>query len=241
MTLSALKTNPKVILFTDFDGTVTLQDSNDYLTDNYGMGKARRVELNQEVLKGTMSFRETFQMMLESVKLPFQQCVDILLENIELDPGFSDFYTWALENNVPVVVLSSGMEPIIRALLGKLVGEHAKSIEIISNQVRLEDNGKQWDIIYHDSSDFGHDKSLAIKPYAELPNRPTLLYAGDGVSDLSAAKETDLLFAKEGRDLVTWCKKGKIAYTEFSSYKVIHDQIKELVEGKATVQDLNRN
>lgn len=49
-------------------------------------------------------------------------------------------------------------------------------------------------------SHFGHDKSLEIKPYAQLPHdeRPTLLYAGDGVSDLSAASETDLLFAKKG-------------------------------------------
>lgn len=50
-------------------------------------------------------------------------------------------------------------------------------------------------------SGFGHDKSLTIRPYAELPKeqRPTLFYAGDGVSDLSAAQETDLLFAKKGR------------------------------------------
>jgi 2-hydroxy-3-keto-5-methylthiopentenyl-1-phosphate phosphatase len=50
-------------------------------------------------------------------------------------------------------------------------------------------------------SHFGHDKSLEIKPYAAVPfdERPTLLYAGDGVSDLSAASETDLLFAKAGK------------------------------------------
>jgi 2-hydroxy-3-keto-5-methylthiopentenyl-1-phosphate phosphatase len=49
-------------------------------------------------------------------------------------------------------------------------------------------------------SGFGHDKSLTIRPYANLPSdqRPTLFYAGDGVSDLSAARETDLLFAKKG-------------------------------------------
>lgn len=48
-------------------------------------------------------------------------------------------------------------------------------------------------------SGFGHDKSLEIRPYAALPDRPIMFYAGDGVSDLSAAKETDLLFAKAGR------------------------------------------
>ena len=49
-------------------------------------------------------------------------------------------------------------------------------------------------------SGFGHDKSLTIRPYGNLPadQRPTLFYAGDGVSDLSAARETDLLFAKKG-------------------------------------------
>jgi 2-hydroxy-3-keto-5-methylthiopentenyl-1-phosphate phosphatase len=48
-------------------------------------------------------------------------------------------------------------------------------------------------------SHFGHDKSLEIKPYKELPadQKPVMFYAGDGVSDLSAAKETDLLFAKK--------------------------------------------
>lgn len=52
---------------------------------------------------------------------------------------------------------------------------------------------------------FGHDKSLTIRPYAEYfkqhpdEQRPTMFYAGDGVSDLSAARETDLLFAKKGR------------------------------------------
>jgi 2-hydroxy-3-keto-5-methylthiopentenyl-1-phosphate phosphatase len=53
------------------------------------------------------------------------------------------------------------------------------------------------------TSGFGHDKSSTIRPYAALPagQRPTMFYAGDGVSDLSAAKETDLLFAKKGHGI----------------------------------------
>lgn len=56
-------------------------------------------------------------------------------------------------------------------------------------------------------SGFGHDKSLEIRPYANLPatERPVLFYAGDGVSDLSAAKETDLLFAKAGKRRLIPC------------------------------------
>jgi 2-hydroxy-3-keto-5-methylthiopentenyl-1-phosphate phosphatase len=58
----------------------------------------------------------------------------------------------------------------------------------------------------HHGSGFGHDKSLEIRQYSRLPaeERPVLFYAGDGVSDLSAAKETDLLFAKAGRGMWKW-------------------------------------
>ena len=50
-------------------------------------------------------------------------------------------------------------------------------------------------------SEHGHDKSIEIRKYSSLPEgqRPTMFYAGDGVSDLSAAKETELLFAKQGK------------------------------------------
>lgn len=57
-------------------------------------------------------------------------------------------------------------------------------------------------------SGFGHDKSLEIRKYSKLPEneRPYLFYAGDGVSDLSAAKETDMMFAKTGRGELYLCR-----------------------------------
>ena len=196
----ALATNPKFIFFTDFDGTVTTADSNDYMTDNLGYGKPRRVQLNKDVLYGRMDFRDSFQDMLDSVTTPFNECVSILKQNIKLDPGFKEFYEWSRENNIPIVILSGGMQPVIRALLDILLGS-GWDIQIVSNDVQPRD-GKDvnevggWNIKFHDDSVHGHDKSIEIRKYSSLPNRPTMFYAGDGVSDLSAAKETDLLFAK---------------------------------------------
>ena len=132
------------------------------------------------------------------------------------------------------------MEPIIRALLVNLVGEEAaENLQIVSNHVDIKDNGK-WDIVYRDESSFGHDKSRAIRPYASLPNdiRPTLLYCGDGVSDLSAAKETDLLFAKHGKDLITYCLRESIPYVVFKSFKDIHAKVQALYENKVTLKDI---
>ncbi|KAK4198242.1 HAD-like domain-containing protein [Triangularia verruculosa] len=243
--LPALKTNPKFIFFTDFDGTITQQDSNDWLTDNLGFGAELRKKGNQDVLHGRRDFRDSFSEMLDSIKTPFNECIELLLKNISLDPGFKQFFEWAKENNVPIVILSGGMEPVIRALLAHMLGkEEAETLQIVSNDVAPRE-GKSvneaggWHIVYHDDSGFGHDKSLEIRPYARLPaeQRPVLFFAGDGVSDLSAAKETDLLFAKAGRDLISYCERENVPFRTFNDFTEILATVKDIVAGKTTVKE----
>lgn len=109
------------------------------------------------------------------------------------------------------------------------------------------------------NSDFGHDKSLAIRPTANLPkeDRPILFYAGDGVSDLSAARETDLLFAKYGHgmsqahlahfcgapltfllDLITYCEREGAPFTVFKTFQDIHRDVKDIMENKTTIDEV---
>jgi 2,3-diketo-5-methylthio-1-phosphopentane phosphatase len=234
----------KAIIFTDFDGTVTLEDSNDYLTDNIGFGYPKRKQLNIDILNGVASFRTGFDDMLKSIHKPFDECIEYLLENIRLDPGFKETFHWAQENDVPIVVVSSGMKPIIKALLQKLVGEESiDKIEIVSNDVEIHADGS-WDIVYRDESDFGHDKSRAIRPYREArsaDSKQQLFYCGDGVSDLSAAKETDLLFAKRGKDLVIYCQRENVPFIQFDSFKDILSNIKAVLNKEKTIDDLNEN
>jgi len=192
-----------------------------------------------------MSFRDSFKLMLDSVAAnkPFEECKQILVENISLDPSFKTFYEWCLQNDIPIIVLSSGMAPIIRVLLRELVGPSVDNIEIIANDVRDKLDGT-WEIVFHDKSHFGHDKSIAIREYREerekLPEneQPVFFYCGDGVSDLSAAKETEVLFAKIGHDLITYCQRENIPFKVFSDFQDIHREVQAVVEGKKTIQQL---
>lgn len=75
--------------------------------------------------------------MIDSWNMPFPRVLQILSENIKLDPGFKDFAIWARENKVPVIVLSSGMYPVIETLLKLLLGDDlASDLEIISNETK---------------------------------------------------------------------------------------------------------
>ncbi|KAF3912369.1 hypothetical protein AA313_de0207828 [Arthrobotrys entomopaga] len=235
---------PPAIVFSDWDGTITSLDSNDYLTDNLGFGYEKRQELNVEMIAGRLNFRDAFIDMLKSIHTPFLECIEILKQNIPLDPGFKDFYYWCKSHNIPVIVVSSGVMPIIKALLVSYIGEsEASKITIYANDVHYLEDGS-WTIEYrHPESGFGHDKSRTIRKYTqetEYPEgkRPKFFYCGDGVSDLSAARETDLLFAKKGKDLITYCVQEKVPFTVFEDFKQIHGYVQDVVEGKKTMEDI---
>lgn len=194
-----------------------------------------------------MSFRDAFHTMLGSVSphKTIAECRDILVSHIRLDPGFKVFYDWCKARDIPVIILSSGMEPLIRALLEKLLGAD-DPIEIVANGLREWDGG--WEIVFHDESHFGHDKSRTIKPFTEarekLPEgarKPVFFYCGDGISDLSAARETDLLFAKAGHDLIAYCKEENVPYTVFNDFSDIMRDVKSVVEGGKTAADVAMN
>lgn len=208
-------------------------------TDNHGFGAELREKGNKETLDGTDTFRDSFRKMLDSWKPSFPEVLEIVKKNIDLDPHFKEFFDWAKSAGVPVILLSSGMTPVIRTLLAKVLGSEADEVEIVANEAvdrppKTKDQPGGFQIKYHDDSGFGHDKSLTIRPYAEAiakmpPNeQPTLMYAGDGVSDLSAARETDLLFAKAGKDLVTYCEREGIPFTTFEDWSSILQTTKEV-------------
>ncbi|KAJ2919093.1 hypothetical protein MD484_g1320, partial [Candolleomyces efflorescens] len=162
---------------------------------------------------------------------------------MRLDPGFKQFYQWCKERDIPFIIVSSGMAPLIRAVLVGLIGEEdASEIEIIANDVTLSDDGK-WDIKYrHPSSGFGHDKSQAILPYRRLEKPPTIFFFGDGVSDISAARWADVLFAKEKpngeNDLATYCTREGIKHLEFNDFSQAIPVLSSIVNGEKSVAEV---
>lgn len=237
----ATDTKPEhpAILFTDWDGTVTLQDSNDMLTDNLGMGYDARMVLDAGIRDGSLTFREAFEKMLSSVSdkgYPLDKCIDYLLQNVKLDPGFKETVQWCHSMNIPVIVVSSGMDVVIKSLLENLITEPElrSFIKIYANHVDVDESTGKWKIRYRDDSGFGHDKNQTILNVTADPLHSSYaegkrFYCGDGVSDISASRSCDLLFAKKGCALVEICKKDGINYDEFESFKTILDHIKNSV------------
>jgi 2-hydroxy-3-keto-5-methylthiopentenyl-1-phosphate phosphatase len=113
----------------------------------------RRYYRNEGI--NTSPSRDSFREMMDSITRPFPECVDYLVENITLDPHFNEYFQWALAHNIPTVVVSSGMTPVIRGILQKLVGPDCDKIDIICNEAvprgdKTIDQEGGWQIQYHD-------------------------------------------------------------------------------------------
>ncbi|KAN0084073.1 HAD-like domain containing protein [Tylopilus felleus] len=213
----------KFVVLSDWDGTITTCDSNDYVTDNYGMGTAQRIALNMDILEFDKSgrtrgksFKDAFELMLGSVSdngHSLEDCKTYLTTPSEVDArrpveftdGFIDFKKFCDENGIPFTIVSSGMDELIRAVLTELAKGSdknvVKDIPIVSNGVRRDATGKWFIAWRHPESTYGHDKSQAILPYQAYRHKhdgqgPTVFFFGDGVSDLSAAQHADVLFVK---------------------------------------------
>ncbi|TBU27991.1 HAD-like domain-containing protein [Dichomitus squalens] len=235
----------KFVVLSDWDGTITTRDSNDYMTDELGFGPEKRRQGNLDILSGKVTFRDAFREMLESVSgngHSFDFCKEELKKNITLDAGFKDFHRYCKEHDIPIVIISSGMAPIIRAVLSNLIGEDdSKEIEIVSNDVDIHEDGT-WSIKYrHPTSGFGHDKSQAILPYRELSDPPLIFFFGDGVSDMSAARHADVLFVKEkpggDNDLAAYCNRENIPHIIFEDFSHALKTVSAIVEGKTSPKD----
>ncbi|KAM0750480.1 hypothetical protein T439DRAFT_326447 [Meredithblackwellia eburnea MCA 4105] len=237
------------IVFSDFDGTITTRDSNDCLTDDLGFGPEKRRALNVDILNGKAHFRDAFREMINSVadNKSFDEAREYVKKEIKLDPGFKVFFDWCKANDVPVVIVSSGMVPIIRAIMENLVGvEDAAKIDIIANEADIKPDGT-WSIKFrHPESGFGHDKSRTTAPYRDLPGGgPTLFFCGDGVSDLSAARAADLLFVKvlpgHSNDLSVHCDREHIPYLPFTDFVAVKNVVASVVGKEKTIPELLAN
>lgn len=110
----------------------------------------------------------------------------------------------------------------------------ASTIQIVANDLKAP-GGIPWKPIWRDNTDSGHDKAESVnqgrtKAQAECePGEiPLIIFIGDGVSDLAAAREADVLFARRGLRLEEYCLEHNIAYTPFDSFADVKREVEAI-------------
>ncbi|TVY81032.1 Pdp3-interacting factor protein, partial [Lachnellula suecica] len=189
----------------DFDGTIFMQDTGHILFDAHGCGSAQRQKLDAQISSGERSFRDVSAELWGSLSIPFDDGFSVMEAALEIDPDFQTFHKFCIAQDIPFNVISAGLKPVLRKVLDSFLGEEeSRRIQIVANDAEFSESG-EWKPVWRHDTELGHDKALSIteaRAEAELAcddgTIPLIVFIGDGVSDLPAAREADVLFARRG-------------------------------------------
>ena len=208
-------------IFCDFDGTVAQQDVGYRLFTHFSDGRNNALLPDWKSKK--LSTRECLVMEAELVNAPCEEILSFI-DQFELDSGFSEFVARCRSKDIPVVVISEGLDLYICHLLTKF---DLAELPVICNRGRCSDGRIEISFPFSNANCrwCGSCKGERMAEYRKLSGGVKVVFVGDGYSDACAADEADILLAK--KDLVTYCNDNDIPYNAFNTF----DDVGELLFG----------
>jgi len=207
-----------VLVFCDFDGTVAVRDVGYCLFHHFSNGK--NDSLIPDWKAGRLSSRE---ILLQEAAMVHAAPDEIFrfLDQFTLDPTFAPFVALCSANNIEPVILSEGMDFYIDHLLRK---HNIQGLQVLSNGGRFESGGLTISFP-HKNRHCRRCGSCKGERMADFRKKATndaiIVFVGDGYSDACAAREADIVFAKN--DLVTCCEEQDIAYNTYQDFGHVAD------------------
>ena len=202
-------------IFTDFDGTITRQDTLVYLLDRYA-GKTW-YEIEDRVDAGTLSEEEGLRAEIALLTAPWEEAIAGVLADVPADAGFAPFSAWCRSERLPLTILSGGLAPVIRAVLER---EGLGDMPFAANDLEFDPDGR-WRVVPADTPRVralcNHCKSWHLAGVRQRGCRT--VYIGDGTTDRCPSTHADLVFAKGG--LARWCDEQGVAYRPFEEFAEI--------------------
>jgi len=218
----------ELIIISDFDGTITIQDVNNSIFDTFGDEK--NVEIENKYINNEVGEKETLKNHYLNLNLTEKEFQEFIKEKIEIDPYFKDFLHYVKENQYKFVIVSSGFLNYINLILKE--NNIDEDLKIYANHLEFTP-GKIKTHFLHDIKSChqpfgicGNCKYKVVKGYKNKFKK--VLYIGDGLTDRCVAELADYLFVKSGSSLEEYCQNKNINYQGFNSFLDVHRLFKEV-------------
>lgn len=206
-------------IFSDFDGTITDNDTLVFLTTHLGGGLEFVRQMGPRLRRHEISLRDCIATEMASIRKPFREAEQLLRARVQLDPQFIPFAEWCRAQQLPLTILSAGFHQTIELFLPQAEFPH---LTILANELE-PDAERGWHCHFRDATPEGHDKAAALRQ-ARAQGQYTI-FIGDGYSDRSAAEAADEVFAKH--TLAKYCHERGIAFHPYQTFAEVWAQLRE--------------
>lgn len=210
-----------VAVFTDFDGTITLDDCNGALVDRF-LDPARKEAYDRAFVDGQMVLWRLLDASLRACEVPLGEAIAFLHGCVRLDPAFATFHDWCAARGIPLEVLSAGTDEIVRSFLA------AAELDVPVTANRATAGEACFGLAPLDEAcPTGVDKA-AIVQAARAAGYYTI-FIGDGFSDRLAVPHADLVYAKG--QLARWCAKKELPHVAVEGFAEILLDLEARLDG----------
>ena len=208
-------------IFTDFDGTISLNDVGDKVFESFCDSSWR--DILHQWYDGKIGSKEYYTKCSNIIRISKSQ-LDEFCEKQKIDESFHEFVNYCIEKKYPLTVLSDGMDNYIKGILSS---NGLSNLTIYSNSFEFV-NGNRVAVKfpYYDKGCLkcANCKGAHIKAHRQ--NGAKVVFIGDGLSDICGVSESDIVFAKNA--LKSYCIKNDVRFYDYNNFQDILKKLKEI-------------
>lgn len=178
-----------MIIQCDFDGTIIRNNLSVLLREAFAQGDWRSIESGY--LLGQLTVEQSNILQFAFIKESKEKLQEFVRQHIELRPGFLEFVRYCRKSAFQIVIVSSGLDFYIKPVLAQI---SMPDLELHCGQTSFGKDGVISS--YYDPEGNIINKGFKRKHLSSLKKRSNnVVYIGDGLSDLEAARQADYVFA----------------------------------------------
>jgi len=207
-------------LFVDFDHTITMDDVGNRIYTYFSRGENE--PLVKKWLKREISTHECLIKEAGLCRGTYDEFI-AYVDKFEIDHGFKNLIALCRGEQVPMYILSDGLDFYINRILSRY---DIYDVPVYCNVAQFSGNRMQVLLPYWTAkcASCGNCKGERIRKLKRQDD--IVIYVGDGLSDLCGTKEADIIFAKD--DLASFLQSESRNFIEYNDLYMVTDRLKEI-------------
>jgi 2-hydroxy-3-keto-5-methylthiopentenyl-1-phosphate phosphatase len=215
-----------VRVFCDFDGTVSVQDIGDRFFQTFVGEKAGKIV--QRLLRDDITSQMSLIELCDAIPSLHQEEFLAFVDGCEIDPHFIEFARFCTKQEIPLMVLSDGLDAYIERIF---VNAGCTDVPFFANHAEFQNvNGGGKLIVSFPYTDAECGLCGNCKRNHMLntsADDDIIVYVGDGYSDRCPVRYADFVFAKQ--QLIKYCQEQNITYFTFNHFGDVQAKMEEIL------------
>lgn len=219
---------PQLVVLSDFDGTIVTIDTAEFSLNKFADRSWTLID--EQFERGDITFEESLRREFEMLKVSENDILRELEGVTDLRPSFEKLVKYCEMKDLPLIVVSGGLDFCIRHFLQK--NGCLNSVEIYAPKSKQTREGftVTFPQVYDKTST--NLKDDLVKYYKDRSTK--VVYIGNGRADYPAAKIADIAFSIKDSPLAELCKVSGVPCREFTDFQQVIDAIDDYLQQIAT-------